>query len=85
MIDRAELGVPCIATAKNTSSVATPSLSVSRYFLFFFFRIPACLGYFRHDRNVAADSESLKILELTFVPKVVEDFLAMDVKSVENS
>jgi hypothetical protein len=28
---------------------------------------------------------SLKILELTFVPKIVEDFLAMDVKSVKNS
>jgi hypothetical protein len=27
----------------------------------------------------------LKILELTFVPKVVEDFLAMEVKGVEDS
>jgi hypothetical protein len=28
---------------------------------------------------------SLKVLELTFVPKVVEDFLAMDMKGVKDS
>jgi hypothetical protein len=28
---------------------------------------------------------SLKVLKFAFVPKVVEDFLAMDVKSVEYS
>jgi hypothetical protein len=28
---------------------------------------------------------SLKILELAFVPKIVEDFLAMEMESFENS